>query len=93
MKLTSRAVFAHHTRHLLCAVLFLTFAPNAARADELFLTFAPNAARADERCQQLEALNHQYAGVALTSAQKQLKRQLVAWYKQNCGSRRAEARS
>ena len=79
MKLTSRAVFAHHTRHLLCAVLFLTFAPDAARADE--------------RCQQLEALNHQYAGVALTSAQKQLKRQLVAWYKQNCGSRRAEARS
>ena len=79
MKLTSRAVFAHHTRHLLCVALFLTFAPNAARADE--------------RCQQLEALNNQYAGVALTSAQKQLKRQLVAWYKQNCGSRRAEARS
>ena len=41
MKLTSRAVFAHHTRHLLCAVLFLTFAPDAARADE--------------RCQQIAA--------------------------------------
>jgi hypothetical protein len=45
-------------------------------------------AMADERCQQLEALNRQYAGVALTAEQKKIKRQLVAWYHQNCKSQR-----
>jgi hypothetical protein len=59
----------------------------------LFLTVASTAALADDRCQQLEALNQQYAGVQLTSAQKHLKSQLVAWYKQNCRpTRSAEAR-
>jgi len=35
-------------------------------------------------CQRLEDLARQYAGVALTSQQKQLKRRLVAWYNANC---------
>jgi hypothetical protein len=48
---------------------------------------------ADDNCQRLEALDRQYRGVALTSSQKQVKRQLVAWYRKNCGhSRRASAR-
>jgi hypothetical protein len=38
----------------------------------------------DERCHQLEALNAQYAGVALTADQKQTKRKMVAWYYGNC---------
>ena len=78
MHLTS-IVFARRSRCLLCAGLFLTVASTTALADE--------------RCQQLEALNQQYAGVQLTSTQKQLKSQLVAWYKQNCRpTRSAEAR-
>jgi len=40
---------------------------------------------ADERCGQLLALNKQYAGVVLTREQKDIKVQLVAWYKANCG--------
>jgi len=79
MGLTTTRVFARHSRRLVCAGLFLTFASTAALADE--------------RCQQLEALNRQYAGVTLTSTQQQLKRQLVAWYRQNCHSRRVEARN
>jgi hypothetical protein len=52
------------------------------------------AAKADPRCQQLEALNRQYAGVSLTVDQKKMKRQLVAWYNSNCKAtttRRASA--
>ena len=48
-----------------------------------------DAAKADDRCRQLEALHRQYAGVALTADQKRIKRQLVAWYNQNCKQRRA----
>jgi len=77
MNLTS-TYFARHFRRQLCAGLFLTLASTAALADE--------------RCKQLEALNQQYAGVQLTNTQKQLKSQLVAWYKQNCRpTRSAEA--
>ena len=47
--------------------------------------------RLHERCKQLVELNRQYAGVQLTSAQKQLKKKLVAWYAQNCRTRRANA--
>lgn len=47
------------------------------------------AAAEDERCRQLEELNRQYMGVALTSDQQALKRRLVAWYNANCRSRRA----
>ena len=72
-------VFHRHSRRLLFAGLFLTVGSNAALADD--------------RCQQLVALNQQYAGVQLTSAQKLLKSQLVAWYRQNCRSTRsADAR-
>jgi hypothetical protein len=49
------------------------------------------AALADARCQQLVALDRQYAGVALTSAQQSLKRKLVAWYNVNCGQTRRTA--
>ena len=52
----------------------------------LLLSVAATAGFADERCGQLVALNKQYAGVKLTDDQKQIKVQLVAWYKANCGS-------
>ena len=51
----------------------------------LVLSIASTAGFADERCGQLVALNKQYAGVKLTSEQKQIKVQLVAWYNENCG--------
>jgi hypothetical protein len=53
---------------------------------------ASTIAAANDNCLRLEALDRQYRGVALTPDQKNLKRQLVAWYKKNCGhSRRASA--
>ena len=58
----------------------------------LFLTISSTGALSNEKCQQLENLARQYAGVELTSLQKQLKRKLVAWYYKNCGERRAAAR-
>jgi hypothetical protein len=54
----------------------------------LLLSSVSSPARADERCGQLVRLNKQYRGVALTDEQKQLKVQLVAWYKENCGRKR-----
>jgi len=51
----------------------------------VLLSLASTAASADERCAQLVALNKQYAGVALTREQKEIKVQLVAWYRANCG--------
>jgi len=51
----------------------------------LFLCLTPSAGFADERCAQLVALRNQYAGVVLTEEQKQIKFQLVAWYRANCG--------
>jgi hypothetical protein len=51
----------------------------------ILFSLASTTAFADERCGQLVALNKQYAGVALTSEQKDIKVQLVAWYKANCG--------
>lgn len=53
------------------------------------LSITSTSALADYRCQQLEELNRQYMGVALTSDQQALKRKLVAWYNANCRSRRA----
>jgi len=38
----------------------------------------------ESQCRQLEDLARQYAGVKLTSDQRQLKRKLVAWYNENC---------
>jgi hypothetical protein len=58
----------------------------------LLLSMASTVAAANDNCLRLEALDRQYRGVALTPDQKTLKRQLVAWYKKNCGhSRRASA--
>jgi hypothetical protein len=54
----------------------------------LFLSLASTVGFADQRCEQLVALNKQYAGVALTSEQKDLKVQLVSWYNTNCGRNR-----
>lgn len=51
----------------------------------LFLCLASASGFADERCGQLVALNKQYAGVKLSDEQKQIKVQLVAWYRANCG--------
>jgi hypothetical protein len=48
------------------------------------LVFSSTAAFSGENCQRVEALAHQYAGVQLTSDQKQIKRQMVAWYSTNC---------
>lgn len=47
----------------------------------------------ESNCRQLEELARQYAGVQLTSQQKQIKRRLVAWYNDNCKrTRSAQAR-
>jgi hypothetical protein len=64
----------------------------AALSAGLFLTISSTGALSNEKCQQLENLARQYAGVELTGPQKQLKRKLVAWYYKNCGERRAAAR-
>ena len=58
----------------------------------LFLAISSTATLSNEKCQQLENLAREYAGVELTSIQKQLKRKMVAWYYKNCGERRAAAR-
>jgi len=42
---------------------------------------------ADERCGQLVQLNAKYRGVVLTPEQKDMKGQMIAWYKENCGRR------
>jgi hypothetical protein len=49
-----------------------------------FLLFSSSAAFSSDNCRRLEALAHQYAGVALTTEQKEMKRQMVAWYSVNC---------
>ena len=64
----------------------------AALSAGLFLTISSTGTLSNEKCQQLENLARQYAGVELTSLQKQLKRKMVAWYYKNCGERRAAAR-
>ena len=69
------SVFARHSRAALTAGLFLTITSTGALSNE--------------KCQQLENLARQYAGVELTGPQKQLKRKLVAWYYKNCGERSA----
>jgi hypothetical protein len=56
----------------------------AALSAGLILAFASNAALSAESCQRLEALANQYAGVELTSTQKQLKRKMLVWYATNC---------
>jgi transposase len=50
----------------------------------LILAFSSNAALSAENCERLETLANQYAGVELTSAQKQLKRKMVVWYSTHC---------
>ncbi len=50
----------------------------------LILVFSSIAGPGAEYCQQLEALAAQYAGVALTGEQKQLKRKMVACYSTHC---------
>ena len=57
----------------------------------LLLCLASTPGLADERCGQLIALKKQYEGVLLTSEQKSLKVQLVAWYKENCHPLRRSA--
>jgi hypothetical protein len=48
----------------------------------------------ESNCRRLEDLARQYAGVQLTSYQQQLKRKMVAYYKDNCNrpTRSAQAR-
>jgi hypothetical protein len=50
----------------------------------LILAFGSNGALSAESCGHLEALANQYAGVELTSAQKQTKRKMVVWYSTHC---------
>ena len=52
----------------------------------------PTQSFANEDCQRLEALAQQYAGVELTTYEKQIKAKMVAWYGRNCrgGHRTAE---
>ena len=56
----------------------------AALSVGLILAFSCNVASSAENCERLEALANQYAGVALTGAQKQLKRKMVTWYSTHC---------
>jgi hypothetical protein len=56
----------------------------AALSAGVLLAFSPNPAFSDENCHRLKALAHEYAGVQLTSDQKQIKQQMVAWYSTNC---------
>ena len=54
-------------------------------AASLLIATSSTAALGNEsNCRRLEDLARQYAGVQLTSEQKQLKRRLVAWYNDNC---------
>jgi hypothetical protein len=50
----------------------------------LTATSGSNALSSESNCRRLEELARQYAGLQLTSEQKQLKRRLVAWYNDNC---------
>ncbi len=52
----------------------------------LVVAFSSNTAPGAENCVRLEALANQYANIELTSAQKQLKRKMVAWYATNCAT-------
>ena len=70
----------------------MTKAPFSAIAAVLAFIFSATGAFADNRCEQLEALNAQYAGVPLTAEQQRLKRKLVAWYFGHCRGQRAETR-
>ena len=57
----------------------------AVMAAGLFVaTSATSALSNESNCRRLEDLARQYAGVQLTSEQRQLKRKLVAWYNGNC---------
>jgi len=57
----------------------------AVMAAGLLIAMHGTAALSNEsQCRQLEDLARQYAGVQLTSEQRQLKRKLVAWYNGNC---------
>jgi len=59
----------------------------------LLTALGGSGALGNENCRRLEDLARQYAGVQLTSEQKQLKRKLVGWYNGNCKrTRSAEAR-
>jgi len=51
--------------------------------------FPTSVLAADGRCQQLEALHAQYAGVTLTPEQQTMKRQMTTWYRGHCGARHA----
>jgi Flp pilus assembly CpaE family ATPase len=53
------------------------------------ISVTPAQSFAGDRCQQLESLAQQYAGVELTTYQKQLKAKMVAWYGHNCRGRRS----
>ena len=62
-------------------------------AVSLSIAASASAALSNDNCRYLEDLARQYAGVQLTSDQKQIKRKLVAWYNGNCKrTRSAEAR-
>ena len=59
----------------------------------LLLAVSGTGAFSNDNCRRLEDLARQYVGVQLTSSQKQIKRQLVAWYNSNCKrTRSAEVR-
>jgi hypothetical protein len=56
----------------------------------VFAAVFPTPVTADDgRCQQLEALHAQYAGVSLTPDQQAMKRKMTAWYYGHCDGRHA----
>jgi hypothetical protein len=67
--------------HFARAVMFHSLATLSAG---VILALSSMTGLSAENCQQLEALAVQYAGVALTDEQKQVKRKMVAWYSAHC---------
>lgn len=62
-------------------------------AADLLVAMSGTVALSNEsNCRRLEDLARQYAGVQLTSEQKQLKRKLVGWYNGNCRRTRSARR-
>ena len=55
----------------------------------LFSIYTASPVFADERCQRLETLAQQYAGVGLTSSQQLIKPRMVVWYEHNCRTNRS----
>lgn len=48
------------------------------------LVLAASNPATESKCKYLEDLNRQYAGMQLSAYERQVKQQMVAWYRANC---------